>query len=84
MKNKDFINNNSNLETQPADQNNLIKAMETAKKQYFIKITKTLCDLNISLKSLLVYLENLRRIKVYCLLLLFHGKKFITSFREKD
>ena len=66
MKNKDFTNNDSNLERFRSLQNNLTNTTETTKQQYFARIAK----------------KQLTGKKVPCISPIFHENRFITDFRE--
>ena len=84
MKNRDFTNNDINLERFRSLQNNLANTIETTKQQYFAKIAKKLSDPNISSKtywSILKYFLTDK--KVPCIPPIFHENRFITDFREK-
>ena len=84
VKNADFTNNNSNLERFCSFQNNLTIAVETAKQQYFAKISKKLSDPNINSKTYCSMLKCfLTGKQVPCIPPIFHDNRFITDFREK-
>ena len=83
MKNKDFTNNDVNLERLSSLQNNLNNTTETVKQQCFAKIAKKLSELNINTKTYWSILKSFLTGKnVLCIPPVFHENRFITDFRE--
>lgn len=81
VKNKDFTNNDSDLEKLLSLQNNSTNTTGTTKQEYFAKTAKSLSSPNTSSKTYKPILKYFSKAKKGpCIPRVFHKSKFITDF----